>query len=121
NARPVCGFQSPEDLAPLPGGAAIVVSEYGGMLGEKPGDLALLVLEGDERRVLFRGGDATTQKPAEGWGDATCPGPPGPAFAPHGIDEAIAQSWWRGPSGERWFQSLRGPYTGVQLRAARRG
>ncbi|MEJ2372083.1 MAG: hypothetical protein P8Y07_14690, partial [Gemmatimonadales bacterium] len=23
---------------------------------------------------------------------------------PHGIVEAIAQSWWRGPSGERWFQ-----------------
>jgi len=88
NARPVCGFQSPEDLAPLPGGAAIVVSEYGGMLGEKPGDLALLALDGDERRVLFHGGDATTGKPVEGWGDAACPGPPGPAFAPHGIDVA---------------------------------
>jgi hypothetical protein len=87
-ARPVCGFQSPEDLAPLPGGAAILASEYGGMLGEKAGSLALLVLQSDERRVLFRGGDASGA-PAAGWGDATCPGAPGPAFDPHGIDVAL--------------------------------
>ena len=87
-ARPVCGFQSPEDLAALPGDDAILVSEYGGMLGEKPGSLALLVLDSDERRVIFRGGDATTGKPAPGWGDPACPGPPGAAFDPHGIDVA---------------------------------
>ena len=86
-ARPVCGFQSPEDLAVLPGGAALLVSEYGGMQGEKPGDLALLVLASDERRVLFRGGDASGA-PAAGWGDPGCPGPPGAAFGPHGIDVA---------------------------------
>jgi hypothetical protein len=85
-ARPVCGFQSPEDLAPLPGDAAILVSEYGGMLGEKPGDIALLVLASDERRVLFRAGDASGP-PADGWGDPACPGPP-TAFSPHGIDVA---------------------------------
>ena len=87
-ARPVCGFQSPEDLAALPGGAAILVSEYGGMLGEKPGDVALLVLASDERRVLFRGGDASGE-PVAGWGDPACPGPPGAAFGPHGIDVAV--------------------------------
>jgi hypothetical protein len=86
-ARPVCGFQSPEDLAPLPGGAAILVSEYGGMLGEKPGSLALLVLRSEERRVLFRGGDASGA-PVAGWGDPACPGAPGPDFDPHGIDVA---------------------------------
>jgi len=86
-ARPVCGFQSPEDLAGLPGGEAVLVSEYGGMLGEKPGDLALLALASDERRVLFRGGDAS-EVPADGWGDPACPGPPPPSFAPHGIDLA---------------------------------
>lgn len=87
SARPVCGFQSPEDLAPLPGGDAILVSEYGGMLGEKPGSLALLVLASDERRVLFRGGDAKAE-PAAGWGDPACPGPPPASFGPHGIDVA---------------------------------
>jgi hypothetical protein len=88
NARPVCGFQNPEDLAALPGGAAILVSEYGGMQGEKPGDLALLVLASDERRVLLRGVDPAT-RPTRGWGDAACPGPPpGATISPHGIDLA---------------------------------
>lgn len=82
-ARPICGFQNPEDLVALPGGEAILVSEYGAMSGEKPGLLSLLTLEGEERRVLFRGGDADGDAPT--WGDAACPGPPAPAFSPHGI------------------------------------
>ncbi len=86
-ARPVCGFQNPEDLAPLPGDEALLVSEYGAIEGGKPGDLALLVLATDERSVLFRGGDAKGA-PQPGWGDPTCPGPPPAAFSPHGIDLA---------------------------------
>ena len=30
-ARPICGFQNPEDLVVLPGEQALIVSEYGGM------------------------------------------------------------------------------------------
>jgi hypothetical protein len=82
-ARPICGFQNPEDLVALPGGEAILVSEYGAMEGDRPGDLALFVLDSDERRVLFRGGDADGV--ASTWGDPACPGPPPPAFSPHGI------------------------------------
>ncbi len=82
-ARPICGFQNPEDLVALPGGAAILVSEFGSMEGDRPGDLALFVLETEERRVIFRGGDADGTESS--WGDATCPGPPPPAFSPHGI------------------------------------
>lgn len=82
-ARPICGFQNPEDLVALPGGEAILVSEYGGMEGDTPGGLALLVIESEERRELFRGGDADGAQPA--WGDPACPGPPPPAFSPHGI------------------------------------
>lgn len=87
NQQPVCKFQNPEDLVPLPGGAALLVSEYGDLQGGRPGGLALFVLETDERRDLFRGGDAKAG-PTEGWGDPACPGPPPPDFSPHGIDLA---------------------------------
>jgi hypothetical protein len=83
NARPICGFQSPEDLVALPGGETVLVSEFGAMEGDHPGRLALLVIETDERRVLWSGGDAHGAKAA--WGDPACPGPPSSAFSPHGI------------------------------------
>ena len=82
-ARPVCSFTNPEDLVALPGGEAILVSEYGGMEGHIPGALALLVLDTDERRDLFRGGSGGAATP--GWGDPACPGPLSAAFSPHGI------------------------------------
>lgn len=85
--RPVCSFHNPEDLAPLPGGEALLVSEYGTLEGTRQGGLALFVLASDERRILFKGGDATGPA-AEGWGDPACPGPPPPGFSPHGIDLA---------------------------------
>ena len=44
NARPICGFKNPEDLAPLPGDEALLVSEDGEVEGGQPGALALLVL-----------------------------------------------------------------------------
>ena len=85
NAHPICGFSNPEDLAPLPGDQALLVSEYGGNEGQHPGGLVLFAIESEERRVLFRGGD-TRDAPMAGWGDPSCPGAPSPAFSPHGID-----------------------------------
>ncbi len=82
-ARPVCGFQNPEDLVSLPGSEAVLVSEFGAMEGGHPGRLSMLVLASDERRVLFEGVDTRGATPS--WGDPACPGPPGPAFSPHGI------------------------------------
>jgi sugar lactone lactonase YvrE len=87
DATPLCGFRSPEDLAPLPGGKAIVVAEFGGMHDATAGALSLLDLASETRRVLFRGGDAKGAATA-GWGDPSCPGPPGAGFSPHGIDLA---------------------------------
>ena len=83
SARPICGFKNPEDLVALPGGKAILVSEFGAMEGHMPGGLALLVLDTEERRELFRGGDADGTEPV--WGDPACPSPPPPLFSPHGI------------------------------------
>jgi hypothetical protein len=82
-AKPLCGFQNPEDLVALPGGASLLVSEFGGMQGERPGFLSRLDLATETRSVLYRGGDGGTPQP--GWGDPACPGAP-TAFSPHGID-----------------------------------
>jgi hypothetical protein len=83
DARPVCGFQNPEDLALLPDAQTLVVSEYGSMGGDRAGQLALLELGPERRSVVFRGGDARGTE--ESWGDPACPGPPGREFSPHGI------------------------------------
>lgn len=83
DAKPLCGFQNPEDLVVLPGGASLLVSEFGGMQGEHPGFLSRLDLATEARSVLYRGGDGGASQP--GWGDPACPGAPS-AFSPHGID-----------------------------------
>lgn len=83
DARPLCGLQNPEDLALLPDGSGVVVSEYGGMRAERPGRLVQIVRDGGGRRVLFEG--EPTRGPGP-WGDPDCEGPPPPGFSPHGID-----------------------------------
>lgn len=81
-ATPLCGYQNPEDLALLPDGRHVLVSEYGGE-ERAPGRLSLLDLDGHARRVLFEGGVPAGPGP---WGAPDCDGPPSPAFSPHGID-----------------------------------
>jgi hypothetical protein len=85
--HPVCGFQNPEDLALLPDGRTLVVSQFGAMDGSRPGSLALFDLQSETLRVAYRGG-ADDPAPVAGWGAADCPGPPPAGFAPHGIDLA---------------------------------
>ncbi len=87
-SEPICGFRNPEDLAPLPGGRALIVSEYGDFEHARPGALALLRIASRERVPLFPGGpDPAPEAPAPAdWGDPDCPGPPGARFSPHGID-----------------------------------
>lgn len=83
--RPLCGVQNPEDLALLPDGSGVLVSEYGGMAAERPGRLSVVDRESGARRVLFEGQPARGPGP---WGDPDCEGPPPPGFSPHGIDLA---------------------------------
>jgi hypothetical protein len=83
NARPLCGYQNPEDLVLLPGGASLLVSEYGGMEGERPGQISRLDLTSEQRTVLYASGDGGEARP--GWGDPACPGAP-QQLSPHGID-----------------------------------
>jgi len=82
----VCGFERPEDLAALPGGEALLVSEYAGSDGEGRGALSVMVLATEARQELFRGPGSVAAGPR--WGDPGCPGPPGADFSPHGFDLA---------------------------------
>ena len=86
-ARPVCGFQNPEDLVVVPGTHRLIVSEYGALDGTRPGRLVLYDLATDARTVLYAGGPGAPAS-AEWWGAPSCPGPPTAAFSPHGIDLA---------------------------------
>ncbi len=97
--EPICGFQNPEDLALLPEGDFLLVSQFGSMDGAEPGSIALFDWKSREHWQLFpasgetfpAGGKAfpaggkARRSPTEGWGSADCPGEPDDAFAPHGI------------------------------------
>lgn len=83
---PICGFQAPEDLALLPDGSGILVSEYGHM-GASEGQLSMLNLDDYQRRELYSSqssNDLRARNPI--WGEATCTEPK--TFSPHGIDLA---------------------------------
>jgi len=87
---PVCGFQNPEDLVLLADGT-VLVSQMGGMEADgPPGDISLFDPDSGVRSSLFPSGGPGTLPHvgarAAGWGADDCPGPPGPEFAPHGLD-----------------------------------
>lgn len=89
NARPICKFQSPEDIVALPGDEALVISGYGAMgadgIVRKPGGLFLYPLASEIPTTLYSGGTDADVAEA-GWGDPTCPAPPKEKFNAHGID-----------------------------------
>lgn len=93
--HPICGFHNPEDLSLLEDGHRLVVSQFGSMTDpEARGSLVVLDLDDEQIQLVYPlaplAPPATSNaeaKPATGWGDPTCPGPPHP-FNPHGIDMA---------------------------------
>ena len=80
--RPDCRFQNPEDLALLPDGETLIVSQFGAMDGSAPGSLVSYSLADEQITPLF--------PPAEGddrsWGTPSCEPPDAERFSPHGID-----------------------------------
>lgn len=102
-AHAVCGFQNPEDLAPLDDGATLIVSQFGGapMDGSTPGGLVVFDIASESTRTAYpsdldvAAGDLDLAAAASeirdadpAWGDPSCPGPPGADLSPHGIDLA---------------------------------
>jgi hypothetical protein len=85
DARPVCGFQNPEDLAQLPESRALVISQMGTMDGSHSGSIVFFDLATDAITPAFGGASARGIEPTRGWGDPACSGSPGEKFSPHGL------------------------------------
>ena len=82
----ICGFNHPEDLALLPGGDWLLVSEFGKLGSKRPGALKLFAIDGGEIEHLYPSARADADgSRAPAWGDPNCPGPPAESFSPHGI------------------------------------
>lgn len=79
---PDCRFQNPEDLAVVPGGGRLLVSQMGAMDGSRTGNVALYA-PGADIQILFPGESITDDRR---WGALDCPPPALAAFAPHGLD-----------------------------------
>lgn len=79
--RVVCGMQSPEDIAVVPGGDYLLLSELGDM-GAHPGRILLFNVHDESWQPIYSP-DAHLA-PAELQGDASCTTPPANEMSPHG-------------------------------------
>jgi hypothetical protein len=81
NLHPVCGMQAPEDIAVVPGGQFLLLSELGN-IGQYPGRIVLFDVNNESWRSIFPNGQATAPDTLQG--DASCTEPPGVEMSPHG-------------------------------------
>jgi len=79
---PYCGFKNPEDLALMPDGKVLLVSEMGEFMQDNPGQLVTFDLSTREKGEI----PINWSPPENRWGGADCPAPVADAFSPHGID-----------------------------------
>ncbi len=80
--KPICGFHNPEDLAVVPGGEFLLVSEMGAFMSDAPNTISLLDIAQQQRMHI--GFDWQPQ--GDRWGDPACTVPDAAKFSPHGID-----------------------------------
>jgi hypothetical protein len=81
--RPVCGMQSPEDIAALPDGQYLLLANFGGMK-HGTGSLSLFDTRTERLTPLFPGPEFEPDRAAADWGEPGCEAPPPDAFSPHG-------------------------------------
>jgi hypothetical protein len=83
NLHPVCGLQSPEDIAVIPGGEHLLLSEYGSMDGVRPGRISLFDVNDESWQSIYPLADDIV-RPQALQGDRNCTEPPGSEMSPHG-------------------------------------
>lgn len=96
NIVPVCGMQTPEDIAAVPDGRHLLLAHFGHM-GESSGSLSLFDTRTDSLRTLYPlpGAQETPQDTAD-WGDPECTSAPDATFSPHGTHlHQLADGRWR--------------------------
>lgn len=84
--EPICEFQNPEDIAVMPSGEWLLVSQMAGPGGKPAGSIAGYEPASGRVEVLFPVGEFYE---SGDWGDPLCPRPLIARFAPHGIDLAM--------------------------------
>ena len=79
--RVVCGMQSPEDIAVIPGGDYLLLSELGEM-GDRAGRILLFNTNDESWRPIYS--PAEQKAPTQLQGDESCDTPPTEQMSPHG-------------------------------------
>lgn len=93
--RPVCGMQSPEDIAALEDGRHLLLAHFGGM-HDGTGSLGLFDTQSEQATVLFPPANAVIDTGDPQWGEADCEPPPLDQFSPHGTHlHQLADGRWR--------------------------
>ena len=93
--RPVCGMQTPEDMAPLEDGRHLLLAHFGGMT-EASGSLGLFDTESEKLTNLFPQTSAISTLHEEAWGESDCQPPALDTFSPHGTHLAqLSNGRWR--------------------------
>jgi sugar lactone lactonase YvrE len=93
--RPVCGMQSPEDIAALDDGRHLLLAHFGGM-HDATGSLSLFDTQTEQVTPLFPTTDSTADISAANWGDADCGPPLLDKFSPHGTHlHQLSDGRWR--------------------------
>ncbi|MEH6585843.1 MAG: hypothetical protein V7720_04750 [Halioglobus sp.] len=93
--RPVCGMQSPEDIAALEDGRHLLLAHFGGM-HDGTGSLGLFDTQSEQVKRLFPPANAVVDTGDPEWGEADCEPPRLDQFSPHGTHlHQLADGRWR--------------------------
>lgn len=82
--EPICGLQAPEDIEVTDNGRLLLLSHFGGLLGNSAGAIGLYDTQSRQHRQLFPTSHSQPTS-TELWGDSSCSTAPGARFSPHGI------------------------------------
>lgn len=92
---PVCGMQTPEDIAALPDGRHLLLAHFGGM-HNGTGSLGLFDTRTEKVTPLFPPTDGLVDTADPDWGETGCEPPPLDRFSPHGTHlHQLEDGRWR--------------------------
>jgi len=82
--QPVCEMQAPEDIAALPDGKHLLLSNFGGMAEGSRGKITVFNTQTMEKTLAFHVPMSDVRSRGNAWGDRACKRPERTEFSPHG-------------------------------------
>ncbi|GAB5452521.1 MAG: hypothetical protein Hals2KO_28490 [Halioglobus sp.] len=93
--KPVCGMQTPEDIAALADGRHLLLAHFGHM-GEMSGSISLFDTRSASLTPLYPLPASAPTEVEALWGDSECTEPPGDSIGPHGTHlHQLEDGRWR--------------------------